>query len=412
LEVSGKHYKWILVALLWVVALLNYLDRQVIFSVFPLLKADLKVSDVQLGFLGTAFLWVYGLLSPCGGYIADRFGRRRVILLSLAVWSAVTWWTGHSHGYNELLVARALMGVSEACYLPAALALIADYHDDQSRSKATGLHQSGLYAGIALGGGAGGWMGDRYGWRAAFVVLGIVGLVYALVLAFGLKESPQKASPQRDKQPGDETPFGTAIGELMSSRPFLVVVGVNSLVSTAYWCVYTWLALYLFERFQMSLTVAGFSSTFYIQVASFGGILLGGWIADGWARSDAKGRALTQTIGLAAAGPFLFLVGTTGSQWVLLPCLVLFGLGRGFYDCNLMPVLCQIVPANLRATAYGVLNCTSCLVGGGMALAGGVLKDWIGLGAALQISAMMLMAAGVWLLTLDLSTRQESQVTA
>jgi predicted MFS family arabinose efflux permease len=405
--VSGKHYKWFLVALLWVVALLNYLDRQVIFSVFPLLKSDLKVSDVQLGFLGTAFLWVYGLLSPCGGYLADRFGRRRVILLSLVVWSAVTWWTGHSKGYGELLAARGLMGISEACYLPAALALIADYHGEESRSQATGLHQSGLYAGIALGGGAGGWMGDRYGWRAAFVVLGIVGLVYALVLAFSLKDSPTRVS-----QPADGVPFATALGELITSRAFLVVVGVNSLVSTAYWCVYTWLAVYLFERFQMSLTVAGFSSTFYIQAASFGGILLGAWLGDHWVRSDERGRALTQTIGLAAAGPFLFLVGTTGSRWVLLPCLVLFGLGRGFYDCNLMPVLCQIVSPKLRATAYGVLNCTSCLVGGAMALAGGVLKEWIGLGAALQISALLLVAAGVWLWSLDLSSRVESRMIA
>jgi MFS family permease len=161
--------------------------------------------------------------------------------------------------------------------------------------------------------------------------------------------------------------------------------------------VYTWLALYLFEHFKMSLTAAGFSSTFYIQAASFGGILLGGWIADRWVRTDPRGRALTQTIGLTAAGPFLFLVGTTGSQWVLVPCLVLFGLGRGFYDCNLMPVTCQIVSPRLRATAYGVLNCTSMIVGGAMALAGGVMKDWIGLGAALQMSAVMLMAAGLWL---------------
>jgi MFS family permease len=407
--VFGKHYKWILVGLLWVVALLNYLDRQMIFSVFPLLKTDLKISDVQLGFLGTAFLWVYGFLSPFGGYIADRFGRRRVILLGLGVWSAVTWWTGHTHTYVELIAARSLMGVSEACYLPAALAMIADYHGDKSRSRATGLHQSGLYAGIALGGVGGGWMGDRYGWRAAFIVFGVIGLVYGLVLAFGLKESPEQAS-----QRGESVPFTAALGELLTCRPFLVIVGVNSLVATAYWCVYTWLALYLFEKFQMSLTVAGFSSTFYIQTASFAGILLGGWLADRWTRSDPRGRALTQTIGLAAAGPFLFLVGATGSQWVLLPCLVAFGLGRGFFDCNLMPVTCQVVSPKLRATAYGVLNCTSSLVGGGMALAGGLFKEWIGLGAALQFTALMLVLAAVWLWSLSstLSSRVESPVIA
>ena len=250
-------------------------------------------------------------------------------------------------------------------------------------------------------------MGDHYGWRAAFVILGIVGLAYALVLGLSLRECSGRSLSRED-----DVHFLPALRKLAGSRAFLVIVAVNSLVSTAYWCVYTWLALYLFERFQMSLTVAGFSSTFYIQAASFAGILLGGWLADAWAQSSGRGRALTQAIGLAAAGPFLFLVGATGSRWVLMPALVVFGLGRGFYDCNLMPVVCQVVAPNARATAYGVLNCTSCLVGGAMALAGGVLKDWIGLGAALQISAAMLLLGGIWLAREDLSSPMESRMMA
>jgi predicted MFS family arabinose efflux permease len=394
-------YKWILVALLWVVALLNYLDRQVIFAVFPLLQTEMNISSIQLGLLGTSFLWVYGLLSPLGGYMADRFGRRRVILGSLVVWSMVTWLTGHARSYGELLAARGLMGVSEACYLPAALALIADYHGAATRSRATGLHQSGLYGGIALGGIGGGWMGDRFGWRAAFIVLGAAGILYAIILLFGLKEDVPKEM-SRTENHRESVPFSSAIQELLARPAFLRVVGVNSLVSLAYWCVYTWLALYLYERFGMSLTVAGFSSTFYIQAASFAGILIGGWLADRWVRSDPRGRSLTQTIGIGAAGPFLFMVGVTDSRWVLLPCLVLFGLGRGFFDCNLMPLVCQIVSPGLRATAYGILNFTSCLVGGTMAAAGGILKDTIGLGGAIQVSAAMLVLAAVWLWRLRL----------
>lgn len=389
---SGQRYKWALVALLWVVALLNYLDRQVIFAVFPLLSSDLHISSVELGLLGTSFLWVYGLLSPLGGYVADRLGRRSVILVSLAVWSAVTWLTGLAQNYGQLLIARGLMGVSEACYLPAALALVADYHSGKTRSLATGLHQSGLYAGIALGGLGGGWMGEHYGWRTAFLVLGIAGIAYAGVLLFGLKDAPGKSA---GPQPQEETPagFGVALRTLFDSRSFLAVVVANSLASLAYWCVYTWLALFLYERFQMSLTTAGFSSTFYIQVASFGGILVGGWCADRWSQRNPRARVLSQLLGLGAAGPFLFMVGTTGSQWVLLPCLILFGFGRGIYDCNLMPLLCQIISPQFRATAYGVLNLTSCLVGGTMAAAGGWMKDRIGLGGALQFSAVALVLA-------------------
>ena len=215
-------YKWTLVALLWVVALLNYLDRQVLFAVFPLLTADLHVSSVQLGFLSTSFLWVYALLSPFGGYVADRFGRRRVILASLIVWSAVTWLTGEARSYGELVIARGLMGISEACYLPAALAMIADYHGVATRSRAVGLHQSGLYAGIVLGGFGGGWMGDRFGWRTAFLVLGVVGLAYGGILFFGLKESPQQSEKASgsDEQP----PFASAVRELLASGRFLTLL--------------------------------------------------------------------------------------------------------------------------------------------------------------------------------------------
>jgi predicted MFS family arabinose efflux permease len=396
---SGS-YRWTLVGLLWVVALLNYLDRQVIFAVFPLLEKDLHVSGVELGLLGTAFLWIYGILSPLGGWLADRFGRRSIILLSLAVWSAVTWLTGHAQNYTQLVIARALMGISEACYLPAALAMIADYHGEGTRSRATGLHQSGLYAGIALGGAGGGWMGEHYGWRFMFFVLGAAGIAYAIILAFTLKDSPST------RQTATTTaPLSAGLRELADSGPFWMVTLANCLASIAYWCIYTWLALFLFERFHVSLTNAGFSSTFYIQAASFIGILAGGWVADQWTRRDPRGRLWTQAIGLGVAAPFLFLVGTTGSWQVLLPGLICFGLGRGFFDCNLMPVVCQIVPANLRATAYGVLNFTSCIAGGVMAAAGGIMKDRLGLGVAIQLSAALLALAAVVLGTLRLTHR-------
>lgn len=380
-----RFYPWLLVALLWVVALLNYLDRQVIFSVFPLIRADLAVTDIQLGLLGTAFLWVYGLLSPFGGYLADRFGRRSVILVSLGVWSAVTLLTGYARSYYELLGARALMGISEACYLPAGLALIADYHSERTRSLATGLHQSGLYMGIVLGGVGGGWMGQTFGWRAAFIVLGAAGIVYGFVLVPMLRGGRTSTASRRPPV------------VRLSTRPFTLLTTANMLTATAYWCVYTWLPLYLFERFHMSLAGAGFSATFYIQVASFAGILAGGTLADRWSRTNPRARILTQAMGLAAAGPFLFVVGFTGSAWILVGALVLFGLGRGFFDCNLMPVVCEIVEPDLRATAYGVLNCTSCIAGGAMAIAGGMLKSSIGLGGALQISGLILVVAAAML---------------
>jgi predicted MFS family arabinose efflux permease len=403
-------YPWVVVALLWVVAALNYIDRQVIFSLFPLLRADLHVTNTQLGLLGTAFLWVYGIASPFGGYVADRFNRRSVILLSFAIWSAVTFMVGHAHSYSQLLTAQALLGVSEAFYLPAGLALIADYHSAATRSRAIGLHQSGLYTGVALGGFGGSWIGQHYGWHNVFYVLGGCGVLYSIVLFVGLRNPPKR---QKIKEQGAGVlPFTKAMRELAGNNSFLLLVLANCFAAIAFWCIYTWLATFLYERYHVSLTAAGFSSTFYIQAASFVGILGGGWLADGWSRTNRHARAWTQAIGLMLAGPALFLAASTGSWKILLPCLVCFGLGRGFFDCNLMPVLCQVVSEKLRATAYGIFNFTSCICGGLMALAAGILKDRVGLGVALEISAAFLVAGPLCVAVLKVNGARASEVNA
>lgn len=385
-------YAWFLVALLWVVGMLNYLDRQVIFSLFPLLRAEFQVSDAQLGLVTPAFLWVYGALSPFGGYLADRFSRSKIILVSLFVWSAVTWATGHVSGFGQMLGARALMGISEACYIPAALALLADHHGERTRSLATGLHQSGLYVGMIAGGWAGGWIGQQYGWRAAFTWLGLAGLVYAVVLILGLREGQPEAQVEQSVAP---TNWWAALAGLLSNRDFLLLGAAFTLFSVAGWIVLTWLPLYLYERFQMTLAGAGFSATFYIQAAAFAGILGGGVLADRWSRTNPRARVLVPVAGFAAGSVFLFVVGWTSSPLILSVCLVVYGLSRGLLDCTAMPILCQIAPVNLRATGYGLFNLAGCIVGGTMAALAGALKSAIGLGGALQVSAVLLLVAAL-----------------
>lgn len=409
-----SRYAWTLVALLWVVALLNYLDRQVIFSLFPPLQQEFKVSAAQLGLLSTFFLWVYGLVSPLGGFLADRYSRKKIIILSLAVWSAVTWLTGHVTSFNQLLGARALMGVSEACYIPAALALIADHHGERTRSLATGLHQSGIYLGVILGGWFGGWMGQHYGWRMAFTLLGITGVGYALVLLLGVKEAPptSAAATPGEQIPPQQLRFLPALAALFGQRNFVLLAIAAMLFSIAGWIVMTWLPLYLYERFQMSLAGAGFAATFWIQAAAFGGILGGGWLADRWSATNPRARVLIPLGGFLAGSLFLFLVGWTSSQAVLIVGLIVYGLSRGFWDCNLMPALCQIAPANLRATGYGIFNMAGTIVGGTMAWAAGALKDAIGLGGALQMSALLLGVAALVLLPLRLSDTRAPGVLA
>lgn len=391
---SIRGHAWLVVGLLWVVALLNYLDRQVIFSVFPLVQTELRLSSVQLGLLSTAFLWMYAFVSPLGGYLADRYGRRRIILLSLAVWSLVTFATGRARDFEELVVARAVMGVSEACYLPAALALIADYHGRSSRSLATGLHQSGLYVGLILGGGGGGWLGERYGWRPAFTILGFTGIVYAAALVAGLREA------QGWRATAETAGFAGRVKELVKLPGFILMMFAMSMAAMSFWVVYTWLPLYLHEHFHMSLTAAGFAATFYVQAASFAGVVFGGLLADRWKRSHVGGRLFTMVIGFIAAGPSLFVVGGANSLVLLVIGLLVFGLGRGFNDANVMPVLCQITRTQLRATGYGMLNCGACIVGGVMVAVAGAVKDSLGLGVAIQVSAVLLFLSGLTLLRL------------
>jgi len=400
---------WLLVGLLWVVAVFNYLDRQVLFSVFPLLRSDLQLADWQLGLLSSVFLWVYGVLSPFAGFLADRFGARRVILGSLLVWSAVTWATGQAGNFGELLGARALMGVSEACYLPAALALIAAAHSSRSRSLATGLHQSGLYVGIVLGGLVGGRLGEQYGWRSAFSVLGLAGVAYMVVLTFLLKP-PRAATGERSTT--EPVRFFPAMRELFSLPRFGTMAFAFGSVAIANWVLYTWLPDYFHQRFHMSLQGAGFSATFYLQAASLVGIILGGWLADRWSTATPVGRLRTQGAGLLLAAGALFLTGVAASEALLLGSLILVGFGKGFYDCNIMPVLCQIARSDLRSTGYGVFNLIGCLAGGAAAAAAGVWKERVGLGLVLQLAALLLLisAVALWRLRLPVAANTENEL--
>jgi MFS family permease len=389
-----RWYPWLLVALLWAVALLNYVDRQVIFSVFPLLSAELATTNVQLGLLSTVFLWVYGVFSPVSGFLADRFGRARSISVSLLVWSAVTLATGLARTYPQLIVARALMGISEACYLPAALAKIAEHHEPKTRSLAIGLHHSGLYVGMILGGAGGGWIGQHYGWRMSFLLLGAIGIGYFCIVFLFFRKEPKV----RQVRENSSLSLGESFGELSRLSGFWTMALVFAAVAAANWLVYTWLPLYVYERFHMTLAAAGFTATFYIQIASLAGIIVGGYFSDRLSQRTSRGRLYIQAAGVLLAAPFLFLLGYTKSYALLLAALVLFGIGRGFYECNTMPVLCQIARNEVRSTGYGVFNLAGCLVGGVFAVLAGAFKNLLGLANVFQITAAILLLSGLLLI--------------
>jgi MFS family permease len=392
MNVSKGSYAWIVVALLLVVWMLNYLDRQVIFSIFPLLQQELHVSTFQLGLLGTAFLWVYALCSPWAGHLADRFGKKRLICGSLLVWSAITVLSGHAHSFRELIVLRALMGISEACYLPAGLALIAAFHSARTRSRAISLHYSGTYIGTVLGGVLGGWIGAHYGWRSVFSIFGAIGCGYAAVLFFVLREPDTALTEETTKS---DMRLLEAAGVIFATPGYRSVLAVFAIASICDWAIYTWMPLYLFESFHFSLAKAGFTATFYIKAGGFVGLLLGGMIADAWATRTPRGRVWTQSVGLLCAAPCLIASGMTKTPLLLYAAMLIFGIGKGMYDGNTMPVLCDGIPPQLRATAFGFLNFAGTFAGGVVAALAGALKATIGLGGTFLACGVILAIAGL-----------------
>jgi len=277
---KGALYPWLVVAALWLVAFLNYFDRNLIASMHDPIAAEFKLSDAQFGLLTTVFLLSYGILSPLGGYLADKYGRKRIIVFSVCIWSAVTLWTGFVSSFPEMLTARVIMGISEACYIPAGLAMIADYHRGNTRSIATGLHMSGLYAGQALGG-VGGYMSIMWGWRYGFQVIGLFGIVYGLVLIYGLRDSKGDEQIQSENQ-AKKTNLPATLKMLISGRSFRILLLYFGILGMVNWMIYGWLPTFLKEHFTLGLGEAGLSATGYVQIGSFAGVLLGGLIADRW----------------------------------------------------------------------------------------------------------------------------------
>lgn len=392
-------YAWLVVVLLWGVGMLNYLDRMTIASMRDSVKADIPMTDAQFGLLTSVFLWVYALLSPMAGYLADRFSRTGVIVGSLLAWSVLTWMTGWCHTVPQLLVVRALLGVSMACYIPAGLALIADYHHGRTRSKATGIHMSGIYMGVALGG-VGGYLAETIGWRVTFAIFGLCGIAYGIALLFLLRD-PEKSEAVEETSDGagEDVTLLHAVRALFSQPSYYALVLHWSLLALAGWGIVGWLPTYLKEHFNMGQGAAGISATGYIQVASFVGILVGGALADAWSRRNIRGRLLVPGIGLLLAGPALFVSASTDVFVLAIAGLMVYGLARGFSDSNMMPILCQVADPRYRATGYGIMNCFSCITGGVMIYVSGMLKDMdVNLGTVFQYAAGGLVVAAIVLL--------------
>lgn len=361
----SRIYPWIVVALLWVVALLNYMDRQMLSTMRESMQIDITEleSAVNFGRLMAIFLWIYGLVSPFAGAVADRISRKWLIVSSLGVWSAVTLLMGYCNTYNQVFWLRALMGVSEALYIPAALSLIADYHEGKSRSFAVGIHMTGLYLGQAVGG-FGATLAAAFSWQQTFHWFGIIGVLYAVVLIFCLheKRQPERTSEQI-QEPVQSIPVLKGFGMIFSNIAFWIILFFFASTSLPGWATKNWLPTLFAESLGVPMSQAGPISTITIAISSFIGILIGGPLSDKWVKKNIKGRVYTSAIGLSLMIPALLLLGLGNGMFAAVSAGLFFGIGYGMFDTNNMPILCQFVPSRLRATAYGIMNMTGVVAG-------------------------------------------------
>lgn len=390
---SSKAYPWIVVGLLWVVALLNYMDRQMLSTMREAMQIDIAEleSAVNFGRLMAIFLWIYGCISPFAGAIADRISRKWLIIGSLAVWSGVTLAMGFCTTYNQIYVLRALMGISEALYIPAGLSLIADYFTGSSRSLAVGIHMTGLYLGQAVGG-FGATIAAAFSWQQTFLCFGIVGVAYAALLAIMLEDRRNEKSecgPDAAEPPAKE-PVWKSFALIFSNISFWTILFFFAASSLPGWSTKNWLPTLFAESLGIPMSQAGPLSTITIAVSSFFGVLIGGSLSDNWVRKNIRGRIYTSAIGLAMMIPALVFIGLGSGLVSAIGAGVCFGVGYGMFDTNNMPILCQFVSSRHRATAYGIMNMTGVFFG---ALITQVLGRWadngnLGLGFALMAAAL------------------------
>ena len=352
-----RHYQWAVVAMLWLVCFFNYADRQVIFSIFPILRGEFGFDPVQLGLIGSAFMWLYAGGAPFAGYLSDRLKRKHLILGGCLCWSGVTALTGFCAKLGQFVTVRALEGLGETFYFPAAMSLISDYHGRLTRSKALALHQSSVYFGTIAGGWAGAWFAERHGWRAGFYLFGLAGVVVALLLYRFLREPDRGAAEAAAAAPALPPPGMREAAGLILRRPTAwLLMGAFLCANFVATIFLAWTPTFLVDKFGFTLAAAGLSGSAFIHLASACGAPLGGVLADRLSRHFAGGRILVQAAGVLAGAGFVAVVGLTHQLSTLLAGMVLFGFCKGFYDSNIFASLYDVIEPRARGSAAGLMN--------------------------------------------------------
>jgi len=387
--------------MLWAISFFNYADRQAIFSVFPLLEKEMHLTSVQLGMLGSAFAWVYGIGGQFAGIIVDRVRRKSAILGGLYAWSLICMATALVRNFRGLFVMRAAEGLGETFYYPAAMSLVSDYHGGATRSKAIGIHQTSVYVGTIAGGALAGLIAQQYGWRWSFIVFGGLGVLLGFVLNRFLRE-PQRGAAEEDSR-RDESPrlpIPRVVKIVWSTPTALLLMAAFLCANFVAVVLLSWMPKFLYDQFHMGLALAGLTATLYVQLASMAGSVTGGWLADWMNRRTPRGRILVQAMGVLGGAPFVALCGLTRSVSWLIVALAAWGFFKGLYDANIFASVFDVIRPEARGTAAGFMNSVGWLGGGGSApIVIGLIAESHGLGVGIALASSVYIAAGVLLLT-------------
>jgi predicted MFS family arabinose efflux permease len=380
---------WWLAGFLGCGAALNYADRAAMSSVLASVRTDFGATDVELALLGSVFLWSYALGSPLAGRLADRVSRRTMALWSIASWSLVTALMALVTNFTTLLILRCALGLTESMFLPAAFAMIAETHGGGSRARAMSFITIGINVGMVLGGGFSGFMAEHYGWRLAFGILGVAGMVLALIgrpIVPTTIVAPAKAAGAS---------FWTAVKFLGSVRSYRVLMLESMLSGFGMWIFFSWLPLYLRETYNMTLAAAGFAGTFFLQVAVVLGIGVGGWVSDRVSAGAPHRRMMLYGMFYLIGAPFLLIFLARPPFAVLAIGIGAFSFLRGLGQANDNASQCEVVPRQFRATGLGVMNAVSTAAGGCGVLLAGVLKRELGLYTVFASAAGIFAIAGL-----------------
>jgi len=373
----------LLVAFMWVAYLLNYCDRQAVFAMFPSLKADLGMSDKQLGLTGAMFLWVYAFGCPVAGHLADRYSKRRLVVFSLALWSLVTIATGLASSAFALLALRAAMGISEALFMPTAIALTANAHPPALRSRAISLLTTAQIAGTIAGSWFGGWMADRGHWRSAFFILGAIGLLYAVPYFWFLHSTPED---DPSKLVPAESPLAAFV--LLKVKSFRILCLIFPVFVFGLWLLYGWLPAFLHDKFFLTQSEAAYNATIFVQLTTAIGLLGGGTLADALYRRTKASRLWLMAASLVFCAPCLHALGNSDTLQSTRFAAAGFGLFSGLLMGNIFPAAFDFVPIQTRASAVGMLNFCAAIMSGFATLFGGVWKESLGIGRLLSLTAL------------------------